>query len=149
MTPRGITEVAAIHRSHDNLGLYFKSSTSQGSSESFSDSSTSFSDSSGSSSGERGSAFLRDVRAYAARFVRDGGQAAELDALERDLGELARGHGILDWEGDDATFLEIGTGFAAGGAGEQQFATLAERLAGANARRRSLLYHGYASHTAE
>lgn len=124
----------------------FKSSTSQGSSDSFSTSSTSFSDSSRSSSGERQSSFLRDVRAYAARFARDGG---EVETLQRDLGVLARGHGILDWERDDETFRELGSGLAAGGAGEERFAELADRLAGADARRRSLLYHGYAANTGQ
>jgi len=121
----------------------FKSSTSQGSSDSSSDSSGSFSDSSKSSSGDQQTSFLRDVRAYAARFAGDGGD--QVETLERDLGELARGHGILDWEGDDGTWRALGDGFAQAGVGDEQFAALADALAAHDARKRSLLYHGYAA----
>jgi hypothetical protein len=125
----------------------FKSSTSQGSSDSFSDSSGSFSDSSKSSSGERQASFWRDVRAYAARFAHD--DAGDVAALQRDLGELARGHGILDWESDDGTWRELGGGFAQAGVGDARFAALADGLAPQAGRRRSLLYAGYAAQRGE
>lgn len=118
------------------------SSTSIGrSSNALSDSLAHSSDSSGSSSGERQAAFLRDVRSYAARFARDGG---EPETLERDLGALARGHGILDWEADDGTWLELGAGFAEAGLDGPRLAALADRLAPQDARKRSLLARGSA-----
>ena len=119
------------------------SSTSQGSSESSSDSSGSFSDSSRSSSGESQTSFLRDVRAYAARFAKDGG---EVEAFERDLGAIARSHGVLDWEADDGTYRELGGGFAEAGVEDARFTALAAELAGSDPRKRALLYHGYAAH---
>jgi len=127
-------------------GSLSDSSTSIGrSSNALSDSLAHSSDSSGSSSGEKQAAFLRDVRDYAARFARDGG---EPEALERDLGALARGHGILDWEADDGTWLELGAGFAEADVDPVRLAALTDRLAAADAHRRSLLLHGYASSTA-
>lgn len=120
------------------------SSTSIGrSSNAFSDSIAHSSESSTRSSGERQAAFLRDVRAVAARFAADGDD--DVVALERTLGELARGHGILDWEGDDGTWRELGGGFAQAGVGADRFAALADRLAPQDGRERSLLVDGYAA----
>lgn len=125
----------------------FKSSTSQGSSDSFSDSSGSSSDSSKSSSGDQQSAYLRDVRDYAARFAREGD--GDVQTLERDVGELARDHGILDWEADEGTWRELGSGFALADVGDERFAALADALAPNDGRRRALLYHGYAAQRAQ
>jgi len=119
------------------------SSTSIGrSSNAFSDSIAHSSESSTRSSGEQQAAFHRDVRDYAAGFARDGGEVA---ALQRDLGALARGHGILDWERDDGTYLELGQGFALAGLDERRFAALSAQLAAQDARKRALLAQGYAA----
>jgi hypothetical protein len=119
------------------------SSTSIGrSSNALSDSIANSSESSARSSGERQAAFLRDVREYAASFGRDGGEVA---VLERDLGAVARSHGILDWERDDATYRELGQGFALAGLDEPSFAALSDRLAAQDARKRALLEQGYAA----
>jgi hypothetical protein len=119
------------------------SSTSIGrSSNTLSDSIAHSSESSTRSSGERQAAFHRDVRDYAASFARDGGKAA---ALQRDLGALARGHGILDWERDDGIYVELGQGFALAGVGERRFGELSAQLAADDARKRRLLEQGYAA----
>jgi hypothetical protein len=119
------------------------SSTSIGrSSNALSDSIANSSESSARSFGERQASFHRDVRDYAARFARDGGDAV---VLERDLGALARSHGILDWERDDGTYLELGQGFARAGLDERRFAELSERLAAEDARKGALLRQGYAA----
>lgn len=117
------------------------SSTSIGrSSNALSDSIAHSSESSTRSSGERQAAFHRDVRGYAASFARDGG---EVSVLERDLGALARSHGILDWERDDGTWLELGQGFALAGLDERRFAEWSGQLAAQDARRRALLEQGF------
>lgn len=144
MNPRAAIVAAGLAIS---LGLgctsFSDSSTSIGrSSNAFSDSIANSSESSANSSGERQAAFHRDVRDYAASFARDGGEVA---TLERDLGALARGHGILDWERDDGTYLELGQGFARAGLDERRFAALSAQLAAQDPRKRSLLRQGYAA----
>jgi hypothetical protein len=122
------------------------SSTSIGrSSNTLSDSIAHSSESSTRSSGERQQSFHRDVRTYAASAARDGGEAA---TLERDLGALARSHGILDWERDDGTWLELGQGFAQAGLDERRFAAWSAALAARDARKRALLEQGFAGTTA-
>lgn len=124
------------------------SSTSIGrSSNAFSDSIGHSSESSTRSSGERQAAFLRDVRALAARFAADGDD--DVAGLERTLGEVARGHGVLDWEGDAGTWRALGSGFAQAGVGAERFAVLADRLAPPDDQARALLADGFAAPYAE
>jgi hypothetical protein len=54
-----------------------------------------------------------------------------------DFFATSRGHGILDWE--------LGGGFAEAGVGDARFAAMADALASHDARKRALLYHGYAA----
>jgi len=96
-------------------------STSSTSSQSASDSSASSSTSSDSSSrssesssrssmrDERQPRYLEDVRRYTAANVRVG---VQLDPFEKELGELARSHGLTQWEDDEATYLGIGEGLS-------------------------------------
>src|SRR5216110_1632222 len=86
-------------------------STSSTSSQSASDSSASSSTSSDSSSrssesssrssmrDERQPRYLEDVRRYTAANVRAG---VQLETFEKELGELARSHGLTQWEDDEA-----------------------------------------------
>lgn len=148
MNPAVATLAAALAISLAGCTSFSDSSTSIGrSSNAFSDSVAHSSESSTRSSGERQAAFLRDVRAVAARFASDGGD--DVASLERSLGELARGHGILDWAGDDGTWRELGGGFAEAGVGAERFAVLADRLAAPDGRERSLLDDGYAGQRAQ
>ena len=92
------------------------------SSESFgasSDSSNS-SASSSRSSGGRKSAYRDDVRSYTAAYVKSGGS---LEAFEKKLGEVARRHGVTNWEDDRTTYVGIGEGLGASMASEGQLAT--------------------------
>src|SRR5438874_4033134 len=96
-------------------------STSSTSSQSASDSSASSSTSSDSSSrssesssrssmrDERQPRYLEDVRRYTAANVRAG---VQLETFEKELGELARSHGLTQWEDDEATYLGIGEGLS-------------------------------------
>ena len=80
---------------------------------SFSYSSESLSKSSSSSSGgESDSAYLDEVRSYAAGFANSGGDAT---AFRRGLGSVAERRGLHDWEDDDATCKAIGQGFQRAG----------------------------------
>jgi hypothetical protein len=127
-----------------SLAGCFKSSTSQGSSESISKSiSAPFRSSSASSGGDgKESAYHHDVRDYAAH-LGDGAVAPEV--LQRDVGAIAEDYGIVDWESDDGTYFALGSGLARAGIGDARFQALAETLAGPHGRRLGLLYQGYAA----
>jgi hypothetical protein len=124
------------------------SSTLQGSSESSSDSSGSGSRSSASSSrsssgGDERAAYHRDVRDYGATLAVTQPDAGQ---IERDLGAIAREHGVLDWERDDETYRDIGSGLADAGVGTERFDALADSISGGNERRRQLIEEGFAAH---
>lgn len=57
-------------------------------------------------------AYRNDVRDFTAAHIQSGGTA---DGLIRELGELAKKHGITDWESHEATFYAVGEGLAKGG----------------------------------
>ncbi len=96
-----------------------KSSTTQASFGSSSDSSSSpFKSSSKSSSGdddegekeeEKESAFQRDIRNYTVEFARTVDEH-DIESFQRDLGAIAEGYGITDWERTGGTFVAIGRG---------------------------------------
>ena len=95
-----------------------KSSTTQASFGSSSDSSSSpFKSSSKSSSGddeegekeEEETAFQRDVRNYTVEFARAVDEH-DIESFQRDLGAIAEGYGITDWERTEDTFVAIGRG---------------------------------------
>jgi hypothetical protein len=104
-------------------------STSSQSSQSVSDSSTSSSASSGSSarfltSSSRSSTgadghvrYREEVRSYTAAYVRSG---VPFDAFEKELGDLARSHGLTHWEEDETTYVGIGEGLGDASVGEAQ-----------------------------
>ena len=98
-------------------GCVSESSTTQGSFRSSSDSSSSpFKSSSKSSSGDdeeedqkEETAFQRDVRNYTVEFARTAGEP-DIASFQRDLGAIAEGYGITDWERTEDTFMAIGRG---------------------------------------
>ena len=71
-----------------------------------------FKSSSDSSGGESDSAYLDEVRSYAAGFANSGGDAT---AFRRGLGSVAERRGLHDWEDDDPTCKAIGQGFQRAG----------------------------------
>jgi len=93
-------------------------STSSRSSSDSSDSSESSSRSS--TSEERHSRYREDVRSYTAAYVRSGGQ---FDAFEKELGELARRHGLTNWEDDQTTYVGIGEGLGDAAVGKAELET--------------------------
>ena len=117
------------------------------SSKSISDSSGSSSDSSTSSSpsddkkaDKTETSYRNDVRGYTAAWVRDGG---DLDAFQRGIANIARRHGITDWEATSATWTGVGAGLRAGDATEAERATLVDGLAGDDRTKRAAIERGF------
>jgi len=84
-----------------------------------------FKSSSGSSSGESDSAYLDEVRSYAAGFGASGGDAT---AFRRGIGSIAERRGIHDWEDDDATCQAVGQGLKRAGLTQDAAAALLGEL---------------------
>jgi hypothetical protein len=112
------------------------------SSESLSEATTSSSRSSTSSSPGRESAYRDDVRDFTAASVRSGNR---LDALQRGLGDLARSHGITNWEEDPGTYDAIGRGLGAAGIDGVELDAYKTTLAGADSSKLEALERGYHS----
>jgi len=128
----GATRVALIPMLLVLVGCSISTSlsTSSQSSQSASDSSTSSAASSASSARSSASSsrsstgadhgqvrYREEVRSYTAAYVRSG---AQLDAFQKELGELARSHGLTHWEEDETTFVGIGEGLGDAAVGEAQ-----------------------------
>lgn len=98
------------------------STSSQSSSAAFDSSASSSrslaSSSRSSTSTERQSRYREDVRSYTAAYVRSGGR---FDAFQKELGALARRHGLTNWEDDQTTYVGIGEGLGDTAVGEAQF----------------------------
>ncbi|HTY80060.1 MAG TPA: putative lipoprotein [Candidatus Bathyarchaeia archaeon] len=113
------------------------------SSDSSSDSSASSSESSGSSSpGSKEAQYKNDVREYTAAYVKTGGQ---FDAFQRGIGDLAKKHGITNWEDSTLTYEGIGEGLGEARASEVQLKAYADGLAGQNAAKRAAMEKGYSA----
>src|SRR2546426_5328903 len=70
-----------------------------------------------STSAERQTRYREEVRSYTAAYVRSG---VQFDAFEKELGELARSHGLTHWEEDETTYVGIGEGLGDAAVGEAQ-----------------------------
>ena len=125
----------------------FKSSTSQASSESSSDSSASSSRSSSSpftssSASSRDDQYEQDVRAYTREHVLSGG---DLTAFRLGLSDLAKKHGITDWEQDEATYVGIGRGLKKAGVSGERYQQLKLQYQGSNPESAKWIQSGYES----
>jgi hypothetical protein len=78
------------------------------------------------------------VTDYTAKFATSEGDA---QSFQRDLSAIAEGHGVTDWEQDDATYLAIGRGLAKAGLSEQRFQDFAAQLS--NGSQLALVKSGY------
>ena len=132
----------------------FKSSTTQASFGSSSDSSSSpFKSSSKSSSGddeegekeeEKETAFQRDVRNYTVEFARTADEH-NIESFQRDLGAIAEGYGITDWERTEDTFVAIGRGLGESEIDEPSTKQLAVALSNEDYDHLMLIRSGYES----
>jgi len=87
-----------------------------------------FTSSESSSSGGDRQSYREDLRDYTASYVKSG---ADLAGFERGVADVARRHGILNWEADDATWIGIGAGLAKARVKEGEFPTY-QRVLGRN-----------------
>ena len=126
--------VVALALSPLGCSFYYSSESSAKSCTSPSRSSGSSSDSS-KDDDEKKEAYRSDVRDFTAAWAdREG----DLDGFEAGLGDVARRHGITDWEADDATYAAIGDGLRRARVSAEDVARYAARL-GATGRRAALL----------
>jgi hypothetical protein len=131
-----------------------KSSTTQGSFGSSSDSSSSpFKSSSKSSSGddeegekeeEKETAFQRDVRNYTVEFARTVDEH-DIESFQRDLGAIAEGYEITDWERTGGTYVAVGRGLAESDLDEPSAKRLAVALSNEDYDHLMLIRSGYES----
>jgi hypothetical protein len=113
-----------------------------GSSESIAGSVRSISRSSGSPAEKTSLAYRRDVRAWAAEFVREGGAQ---DEFLRGIGRIAETHGLTHWQADPATLVAVGEGLRDAGWSGEQMKRLRSDLADVQARSVELVFEGYRS----
>jgi hypothetical protein len=116
---------------------------------SISASSKSSSDSSASSSGSSSpgdTAYFDDVRSATEAYAKSGGP---FDAYQKQLGDLAKQHGVTNWEENLGTYAAIGEGLGQAKASQGLVDTFKERLAPAgspnNADKQSAIQKGYDS----
>jgi hypothetical protein len=123
------------------------------SSVSLSDSSGSLSKSSGTSTRSSGKSsdssspaeaedpgYQADVSDYTASYVTSGG---DLDAFEREIGALARKHGIADWAGSRSTYVAIGDGLASAHVDARTLEDYKATLGGADPYLEAAIQEGY------
>jgi hypothetical protein len=112
-----------------------------------SDSSVNSSESSRSSSGEKkaeeNARFDRDVEQYTVAFLESGGTRDE--SFFSGIGELARQHGISDWESESTTWEAIGRGLARSPASPAERVAYQSTWSGGDAQRQSAVAKGLAT----
>ena len=99
--------------------------------------------SSGSSEDEdKKEAYRDDVRDFTAAYA---GAHRDLLAFEQALGEVARRHGITDWEADDATYVAVGAGLKRAAVSGPELASYEAAIGRAEPSKVGLIRSGYAS----
>jgi hypothetical protein len=117
------------------------SASSESSSESSSASSESSSRSSKSSSPDgKDSAYRDDVRDYTEAYVKSGGQ---IEAFQRQLGDLARRHDITNWEDSLTTYEGIGAGLGRARVNQVQVDAYKQNLGQGDPRKMEAIQKGY------
>lgn len=98
-------------------------------------------DSSSESSKTQEEKYERDVTEYTVEFVQS--SRGDLNGFRSRLGELARSHGITDWESDDLTYVAIGRGLRQADLGKPQYQAFKESMSRSDARRMRAVQRGY------
>lgn len=88
----------------------------------------------------RAAAYHDDIRDLTAAHVAAGGS---FPAFQRHLGDLARKHGISDWEEEPATYAAIGHGLAKAGADGAALDAYTGELVGSDADRAHVIRAAY------
>ncbi len=112
------------------LGCSFSKSSesSVDSSKSILDSASSPFKSSSDSSGDEKQEYENDVADYTAEFVTS--STGTLDNFREHVSELAKDHGITNWESDRYTYLGVGRGLKKSKLGDPQISAFTESLSG-------------------
>jgi hypothetical protein len=87
-------------------------------------------------------AYRDDVRDFTAAYAAD---HSDLEVFERGLAEVARRHGITDWEADDATYVGVGAGLKRANVGDRALATYETTIGRATPAKMALIRGGYES----
>ncbi len=117
---------------------------------SFSDSSNSLSQSisspitswSSSSGGAAERTYQADVRDYTQAFVTSGN---DFRTFQSDLGQLAKKHGVTNWEENMATYVGIGEGLGKAKVNPSQLKAYQRNLGGSDQRKMDAIQQGYDS----
>ncbi|MBI1815392.1 MAG: putative lipoprotein [Deltaproteobacteria bacterium] len=117
---------------------------------SFSDSSNSLSQSisspitssSSSSPGGAERSYQVDVRDYTQAFVTSGGDVRN---FQSDLGQLAKKHGVTNWEENMSTYVGIGEGLGKAKVNPSQLKAYQRNLGGSDQRKMDAIQQGYDS----
>ena len=99
--------------------------------------------SSGSSKDEdKKEAYRDDVRDFTAAYA---STHRDPQAFERGLGEVARRHGITDWEADDTTYVAVGAGLKRAAVSGPDLASYETTIGRTEPAKVALIRRGYAS----
>ena len=99
--------------------------------------------SSGSSKDEdKKEAYRDDVRDFTAAYA---STRHDLQVFEQGLGEVARRHGITDWEADDATYVAVGAGLRRAVVSGPELASYETTIGSTEPAKVALIRSGYAS----
>jgi hypothetical protein len=90
--------------------------------------------------GDRERRYLEDVRSYTAVNIRAG---VELATFEKQLGELARAHGLTDWEEDESTYVGIGEGLSDAAVGKAELEMYKTSFARSDPAKMQAIQRGY------
>jgi len=142
MATRLIAVMVLLAFAASGCSISASSASSSHSSESSSNSSKSSSGSSG--GGEEAvdpdTAYRDDVRDETVLYATS---TDDLEDFQAALSDVARRHGIVDWEASRTTYVGIGEGLAQANVRGADLSRIESRLAGENATRREALRAGY------
>ncbi len=116
------------------------SESSSDSSKGIFDSASSPFKSSSDSSKDKNEEFENDVADYTAEFVTS--STGTLDDFREHVGELAKDHGITDWENDRYTFVGVGRGLKKAKIGKPQVSAFTESLSGNDSMKKQAIEDG-------
>jgi len=101
-----------------------------------------FTSSSSSSGGGSKQSYRDDVRDYTAAYVQS---SADVAGFERGLGDVAKRHGVTNWEADSTTYVGIGQGLAKAKVSDATFLAFKQNLANGDADKAAAIQQGYDS----
>jgi hypothetical protein len=98
-------------------------------------------ESSSDSSETKQAAYEREVRDYTAEFVHS--SRGTLKSYRSRLSDLAKSHGITDWESDDSTYIAIGRGLRKADLGRPQYEAFKQSMSEGDGGKLKAIEQGY------